>query len=134
MKIAVVSENGKTVSRHFGRATQFIIVNTDGGKILGMESRKKVNHADFISPEDPRRCCGCESRGFGVGAYDRHRSMVLKILDCSVLLAGGMSWGACEGLKSRGIKTVITDIEDIEQAVRLYLWENWPDLVEHLHK
>jgi predicted Fe-Mo cluster-binding NifX family protein len=133
VKIAVVSENGKTVSQHFGRATQYVILNADGKKILSRESRPKVSHADLISAENPEHGCGCQACGRGGRAYDRHRSMVLKILDCSVLLAGGMGWGVYEGLTSRGIKTVITDVEDIEQAVRLYLWENLPNLTERLH-
>jgi predicted Fe-Mo cluster-binding NifX family protein len=37
MKIAVASENGKTVSRHFGKATQYVIVKTDYSRIPGKE-------------------------------------------------------------------------------------------------
>lgn len=128
MKIAVVSENGKTVSQHFGRATHYVIVNTDGSRILGKESRLKAGHHDFAVEE---RGCSCGAHVDESSIYDRHRPMVLNILDCDVLLAGGMGWGAYEGLKSRGIKAILTDI--IEEAVRLYLGGNLPNVMERLH-
>jgi predicted Fe-Mo cluster-binding NifX family protein len=34
MKIAIASENGKTVSKHFGKATQYVVINTEDGKIV----------------------------------------------------------------------------------------------------
>jgi predicted Fe-Mo cluster-binding NifX family protein len=133
MKIAIASENGETISRHFGRATEYIIVNTDDRNILGREIRPKVGHTDCSIVGLQEHDCGCAIHTGGVSIYDRHRSMVLNILDCSILLAGGMGWGAYEGLKSRGIKTVITDVEDFEDAVKLYLVGNLPNLMERLH-
>jgi predicted Fe-Mo cluster-binding NifX family protein len=128
MKIAVVSENGKTISRHFGRASQYVIVKVDGGKILSMGIRPKASHFDFTSAEQNEYDCKCKTQGCGKDSYDRHRSMVLNILDCSVLLSGGMGEGAFEGLKSRGIQTVFTDVEDIETAVNLYIAGKLPNL------
>jgi predicted Fe-Mo cluster-binding NifX family protein len=132
LKIAVVSEDGKTVSRHFGRAMQYVIVSTGEGKILSREIRKKAVHADSAASECGKSCSGCRGHG-EESSYDLHRPMVLNILDCSVLLVGGMGRGAFEALNSRGINPVITDVEDIEQAVRLYLWDNLPNLMERLH-
>jgi predicted Fe-Mo cluster-binding NifX family protein len=59
--------------------------------------------------------------------------MVETIADCQVLIAGGMGWGAYESLKSRGIEPVVTDVENIEEAVRLYLEGKLPNLMERLH-
>lgn len=132
MKIAVVSENGKTISQHFGKATQYVIVNTRAGRILSKEIRQKAGHADFMAAGDADASkCGAHSGDSSI--YDRHRRMILNILDCSVLLSGCMGWGAYEGLKSRGIKTILTDVEDIEEAVNLYLEGNLPNLTERLH-
>jgi predicted Fe-Mo cluster-binding NifX family protein len=59
--------------------------------------------------------------------------MAQSIDDCQVLFAGGMGWGAYESLKSRGIEPVVTDVENIEEAVRLYLEGKLPNLMERLH-
>ena len=133
MNIAVISEDGKTVSQHFGKATQYVVVKTDCEKILGTEVRKKVGHVDLMLPGAKEESCCCKSHGFNGSIFDRHRPMVFSILDCEVLLAGGMGWEAYEGLKCRGIQPVITDVQDIDQAVRLYLWGNLPNLLERLH-
>jgi len=44
-----------------------------------------------------------------------------------------MGWGAYDSLKSRGIETVVTDVDDIEKAVNLYLQGKLPNLMERLH-
>jgi len=50
-----------------------------------------------------------------------------------VLIAGGMGWGAQESLKNRGINTIVTDVESIDEAVKLYLAGKLPNIVERLH-
>jgi predicted Fe-Mo cluster-binding NifX family protein len=59
--------------------------------------------------------------------------MAQSIDDCQVLIAGGMGWGAYESLKSRGIETIVTDVENIDEAVRLYVEGDLPNLMERLH-
>ncbi len=59
--------------------------------------------------------------------------MAETIADCQVLIAGGMGWGACESLKSRNIEPVVTDVENIDEAISLYLAGKLPNLVERLH-
>ena len=59
--------------------------------------------------------------------------MVDPITDCQVLLAGGMGWGAYESLNNRGINAVITDVSNIDEAVKLYLEDKLPNLIQKLH-
>ena len=59
--------------------------------------------------------------------------MMANISDCQVLLAGGMGWGAYESLKSQNIQPIVTDVSSIEEAVRLYLEDKLPNLMERLH-
>ena len=133
MKIAIASDNGKTISQHFGRATQYVVVNTEDGKILGRETRQKAGHTDFAAVGHHGHGCGSEVHGYGAGASDRHGAMAQNISDCSVLLAGGMGWGAYESMKGHGIEPIVTDVQDIEQAVKLYLEGKLPNLMERLH-
>lgn len=118
MKIAIVTEDGRTISRHFGRAPYYLVLTVEEGQIVNREMRDKPGHAQFAGGphfEDPR------GHGYGAHAADRHARMAQAIADCQVLLAGGMGWGAKESLEQRGIRVVMTDIADIQQAVQSYL-------------
>jgi predicted Fe-Mo cluster-binding NifX family protein len=48
-------------------------------------------------------------------------------------IAGGMGWGAYESLKSCGIEPAVTDVENVDEAVKLYLEGKLPNLMERLH-
>jgi predicted Fe-Mo cluster-binding NifX family protein len=130
MKVAVVSDDGTTVSQHFGRAMFYVVSTVEGGKVLSKEKRPKAGHHTFGPHEEHP---GGEHHGFDADAQAKHRSMADTIVDCQVLLAGGMGRGAYESLKSYSIKPVVTDVEDIDQAVRLYVDGKLPNLLERLH-
>jgi predicted Fe-Mo cluster-binding NifX family protein len=59
--------------------------------------------------------------------------MAEAILDCQVLLAGGMGWGAYEAMQGYGIETIATDVENIDEAVELYLAGKLAILMDRLH-
>jgi predicted Fe-Mo cluster-binding NifX family protein len=126
MKIAVATENGTTVSKHFGQATQYLIVNTENGKILDHEIRPKIAHLHSDCSKHKKCTCGCRNQSCEASVYDRHRTMIITILDCSVLLVGGMGWGVREMSTSRRIEAVISKSESIEEAVKLYLADSHP--------
>ena len=132
MKIAAITEDGATVSQHFGRAPYYLVVTVEDGKIVSKEKRDKAGHHTFAANQHPDTAPG-ERHGYDAGAQSRHATMAQSIDDCQVLLAGGMGWGAYESLKSRGIETVVTDVENIEEAVKLYLEGKLPNLMERLH-
>ena len=131
MKIAVITEDGATVSQHFGRAQLYVVVTTEDGRIVSKETRSKTGHHTFAAhhPESEPE----ERHGYGAGAQTRHASMAEAIGDCQVLLAGGMGWGAYESMKERSIETIVTDVENIDEAVGLYLAGKLPNLMERLH-
>lgn len=133
MKIAIASENGTTISQHFGKATQYVVVNTEEGKIISKETRPKIGHGDFQGKGQMSHECGCGVHGYGAGSREKHGAMAQNIRDCTVLLAGGMGWGAYESLKSYNVEPVVTDVKDIEQAVKLFLEGKLPNLMERLH-
>src|SRR4030043_369840 len=109
MKIAAITDDGVTVSQHFGRAPYYLVVTAEDGKIVSKEKRDKAGHHTFSGNQHPDTAPG-ERHGFDAGAQSRHTTMAQTIDDCKVLLAGGMGWGAYESLKNRGIETVVTDV------------------------
>jgi len=50
-----------------------------------------------------------------------------------VLIAGGMGNGAFAALEERSVTPLITEIADIDEAVRLYLEGNLTNRMELLH-
>jgi predicted Fe-Mo cluster-binding NifX family protein len=134
MKIAAVSEDGVTISQHFGRAPFYVVVTVEDGKVIAREKRDKMGHAQFGGEpheeshgEDPR------GHGFGPAAQDRHTRMAAAIADCEVLLARGMGAGAYQGMEQAGIRPVVTDVTNIDEAVQAYLAGSLKDHVEKLH-
>ena len=132
MKIAAISEDGTTVSQHFGRAPYYLVVTAQDGKVMSKEKRDKAGHHTFAAGQHPDTAPG-ERHGYDAGAQSRHATMAQTIADCQVLLAGGMGWGAYDSLKNAGIEVVVTDVENIDEAVRLYLQGKLPNLMERLH-
>ena len=135
MKIAAVSEDGVTISQHFGRAPFYVVVTVEDGKIVSREMRDKMGHAQFASEPHAEEAHGADPRGHGfdAGAQSRHARMAAAIADCQVLLARGMGAGAYESMKQAGIRPIVTDLPTIDAAVQAYLAGALEDHVEKLH-
>lgn len=111
MKIAVVTDNGKTISERFGRATLFLVLTIEDGRITRREPRRKLGRSPL--PGHPQ--------GSGSPVRDQLARMAEVIADCQVVICGGAEPEACKSLEDLGIKHVLTDIKDIDQAVKDYL-------------
>ena len=132
MKIAAITEDGVAISQHFGRAPLYLVVTAEDGKIVGKETRAKAGHHTFAAGQHPETAPG-ERHGYDAGAQTRHASMAETIADCQVLIAGGMGWGAYESMKNYNIESVVTDVENIDEAIKLYLEGKLVNLMDRLH-
>lgn len=131
MKIAVVSDDGVTVSQHFGRAELYVVLQIEDGAVVGRENRPRSGHRAFASMEQHTSHGG--RHGYDEHSQSKHHSMAQAIADCQVLIAGGMGWGAYESMKGYNIEPIVTDVGDIEQAVALYLEGRLENLMERVH-
>jgi predicted Fe-Mo cluster-binding NifX family protein len=132
MKIAAVSEDGVTISQHFGRAPFYVVV--EEGKIVARERRDKMGHAQFAGEhEEVGREADPRGHGFDPAAQSRHARMAAAIADCDVLLARGMGAGAYQGMEQSGIRPVVTDITSIDEAAQAYVEGRLVDHTERLH-
>ena len=132
MKIAVITEDGKTISQHFGRAPYYLVVSVENGQIVERQLRDKLGHAHFQNEPHEGHQPG-QPHGFGPASHDRHLHMAEAIADCEALLCRGMGAGAYHSMQQRGIRPVVTDIEDIDAAVRAYAAGSIEDRVDKLH-
>jgi predicted Fe-Mo cluster-binding NifX family protein len=127
MKIAVVSDDVKTISTHFGYAQYYLVYTVENVKIIRRETRIKPSHRH---PEDEQ----CENHGPKNGDSQAcHVDMMGAIMDCDVMLARGMGKSAYEDLKIRSIQPIITDICEVQSALDAYLNETLIDHIELLH-
>ncbi len=132
MKIAAVSDDGITISQHFGRAPYYVVVTIESNQIVARERRDKLGHVHFSNEphaegNDPR------GHGYDPAAQSRHARMASAIADCQVLLARGMGAGAYDSMRAAGIRPIVTDIASIDEAVQAYIEGRIVDQVERLH-
>ncbi len=132
MKIAVVTDDGKTICQHFGRARYYLVVTTEDGRVTSKEQRPKAGHHVAGMQHESHASSGAR-HGFDAQAQASHAGMMANITDCQLVIAGGMGWGAQESLKQTGIAVHMTDMENIDEAIKLYLEGKLPNLMERLH-
>lgn len=132
MRIAAISEDGTTISQHFGRAPYYVVVTIEDGRVVSREMREKLGHNQFASEPHAAELPG-RPHGTGPDAHDKHLRMSQAIADCEALLCRGMGYGAYQSMQARGIRPVVTDIESIDEAVKAYVEGRIVDHVEELH-
>lgn len=132
MKIAFVTDDGKSICAHFGRASYYLVVEVDEQKEISREMREKMGHSHFQSSHD-HEDHSSEGHGFSPQAQSRHASMLDAISDCSVVVCGGMGRGAVQSIQASGKDLRLTNVSDINQALKLFLENNLPNLQELSH-
>jgi predicted Fe-Mo cluster-binding NifX family protein len=132
MKIAAITDDGKTISQHFGRASHYLVATVENGQIISRELREKLGHSQFASEPHATEIPG-QPHGMDPASHDKHILMAQAILDCKALLCRGMGMGAYESMKVAGIQPVVTEIVTIDEAVLAYFNGKIVDHVESLH-
>lgn len=119
MKIAFPSDDGTTISRHFGRAGQYIVVTVEDGQPAGREVRDKSGYQQAGAPpaqQDPR-----------------HDALIAAITDCQVVIAGGMGFAMDKRLRAAGLKPIRTLMSEIDRALETFLAGRLEDNIELIH-
>jgi predicted Fe-Mo cluster-binding NifX family protein len=132
MKIAVITDDGKTISQHFGRAPYYLVLTIEEGVIVNREMRDKMGHSHFSTQAHTEESQGA-GHGMDSGSHNKHVSMAEAIADCKVLLCGGMGMGAYESMRRLDIRPVVTDLRDIEAAAQAFIDGKLIDHTELLH-
>ena len=134
MKIAVITEDGQTISQHFGRAPYYLVFTAEDKEIVGKELRDKVGHRQFAE-EDRRHASRNDPRGHGFGVHSaaKHTRMIDTIQDCEAIIVRGMGRGAYLAMEQAHIRPFVTELANAEEAVRAYLDGTLVDHTERLH-
>ena len=130
MKIAIVTEDGHTVSQHFGRAPYYAVLTVEGDVIVERELRPKTGPHQTGGAREEQAASG--PHGMGAAAQTRHDQMAQAIGDCSALIAGGMGQGAYDRFAALGLRPVVTEIAGVEGAALAYARGELVSQVERL--
>jgi len=141
LKIAAVTDDGRTISAHFGRARAYLVCTVEGGRVVAEELRDKAGHHTFAASgehdhgHEHGHGHGEHAGGHGSGpaAAARHAAMTEPIHDCTVVLARGMGRGAFVALEQAGLEPFITTEVSIADAVRAYAAGELVNHTERLH-
>jgi len=129
MKIAIVTDDGESISAHFGRARSYAVVTVENGVVVGRELRpKSAPHGDGAIRDEAD-----DGSHDSPAAHARHDVMIAPITDCSCLIARGMGRGAYDRITAAGIQAVVTDLVDADEAALECAAGRIVNLVDRLH-
>ncbi len=130
INIAAVTDDGLTISQHFGRAAYYEVLFVENGNVVKRERREKLGHNNFAQ-EKHHHSDG--QHGLDEHSHSKHISMAEVINDCQILLARGMGNGAYQSMLQLNIKPIVTDIKNIDEAVQAVINGSIIDHTEKLH-
>ena len=109
MKIAIASDEGITISSHFGQTRGFVVFDIEGQEVKNREYRLNTftGHAR-----------GLEGADHGI---DRHGPIISALSDCKAVISHGMGRRIYDDLKGAGIEALVTDETEVQKAIDLYI-------------
>ena len=115
MRIAVASDDRKTISHHFGSALGFVIFEIHDNRVINQEYRKNIG-------KSTGECGSCN-----------HDVMINNIKDCDVLISYGMGRRIYDDLTKNNIQAVVTDEETVDAAVERFIKKELENRLDKLH-
>ena len=94
MKIAIPTNDGTSISAHFGRSAAFLIFEAENGQVKRQELKSNSQHHSH-----DQGSCGHEAEGH---AQHSHQGILSALDGCEVVICAGMGQGAVDALKSTG--------------------------------
>lgn len=135
-KIAIATDDGTTVSPHFGKSPGYVVLTVDQGTVVERETRVKEvcqgghnhDHAEAApAGAEPGETESDHADG------DGHHGQLDPISDCTLVLSGGMCQGMFANLEGINIRPVMTSITAIDEAVSVYLAGHLKEEPELVH-
>ena len=132
IKIAFVTDDGMTISQHFGRARYYEVLTVANGTVTNRERREKAGHHTFAGGDHQQEHHGL-GHGLDTQSQEKHQTMTANVLDCELLVARGMGFGAYQHITGANIKPIITLTPKIDDAVREIIAGTIVNHEERLH-
>ena len=105
MKIAITSQNQRTVSGHAGKTTRFVVFEVEDKKVVNKSKLElevsNVLHEHFHGNPAP--------------------GYVHPVLEMDIVITGSMGPGFPVKMQANGIEAIMTDEKDIDVVIEKYL-------------
>ncbi|MBC7194766.1 MAG: NifB/NifX family molybdenum-iron cluster-binding protein [Caldisericia bacterium] len=111
MKILMPSDDGRTISSHFGRTRGFLIFEVEGNEIKSRE---------YLPNTFTGHARGMHERGIH-HQYDTHSAIIEALKDVKVVISHGMGRRLYDDLKNVGIDVYVTDETEVDEVIKLFL-------------
>ena len=109
-KVAIATNDQKTVTAHIGRCRSFVVVDIASGKVTGRETRANTfTHHRMMNEHH-------QHHGHGEGHHS-HQGLINGLSDCDYMISSGGGWRVVEDLRRNNIETLFTDVKSIDEAV-----------------
>lgn len=105
MKIAIPTDDGTTISAHFGKATHYLVVTLVEGRETARELRQRTGGGQIHLHEPGHEHQLSHDGKFGL------------VQDCDMLIGGGMGHPAMERLQGMGLQVVLSDHKQIDSLL-----------------
>ena len=115
MKIAIASDDKKTISHHFGRALGFVVFNIQNGKAVNREYKENVGKSSG-------ECGSCD-----------HSAMIKNVKDCEIVISYGMGQRIYDDLISSNITPIVTEEKTVDEALNQFLKKQLKNRIDKLH-
>ena len=132
IRIAFATDDGTSISAHFGRAKYYEVVQIQEGIAIHRERREKPGH-HTLGQTEQHHDHGNAHHGFDEASHAKHAGMVRPIMDCQVMVARGMGAGAYHHITQAQIIPVLTSNTTIDEAVQEIINGTIVDHVDRLH-
>jgi predicted Fe-Mo cluster-binding NifX family protein len=113
MKIAIPTNDGTSISEHFGRSASFLIFDIENGHI----KRRELKPNGAKHSHSPGTC---DHRTTGSEPHS-HAGILAALAGCDIVICAGMGQKAAEALRSFGTQILVAPPASAEDTVVAYL-------------
>ena len=110
MRIALPTDDGMSVSPHFGRSAGFLVFDIEDGQI---QKRATIKNPSCHSHDEG--ACGHGSGGSE--SSHNHGGILTALAGCNVVICAGMGGRAAEALKSAGVAEIVVTAPGLAEEV-----------------
>ncbi len=124
-KIAFPTDDGQTISRHLGESKFYVVALLDDEGNTTFEKREKPAHNHDKEERAPEHDCDHAQRG---------PALFSPILDCQVLISGGLGRPAYDRATAQGLEVILPAQKNITDALEAYRAGTLVSDVRRIHK
>jgi predicted Fe-Mo cluster-binding NifX family protein len=115
IKIAIASDDKKSISHHFGRALGFVIYTLENNNLLNEEYRENIG-------KNKGNCGTCD-----------HQAMIENVKDCKYVISHGMGQKIYNDLLKSNIHAIVTEEKTVDDALKKFMDAGLINRIDKLH-